>query len=45
VSTLVRRDHLSCLAPIDDVRATATYRMDAALTLVSRALDECARKC
>lgn len=45
VCTLVRPDHLSCLAPIDDVRASAAYRMDAALTLVSRALDECARKC
>lgn len=30
--------HLSVLAPIDDVRGTADYRMDAALTLVRRAL-------
>jgi CO/xanthine dehydrogenase FAD-binding subunit len=45
ISSLVRVDHLSALAPIDDVRATATYRRDAALTLVSRALEECVRKC
>jgi CO/xanthine dehydrogenase FAD-binding subunit len=45
ISSLVRLDHLSALAPIDDVRATATYRRDAALTLVSRALEECVRKC
>jgi CO/xanthine dehydrogenase FAD-binding subunit len=31
--------HLEQLTPIDDVRATAIYRNDAALTLVSRALD------
>jgi CO/xanthine dehydrogenase FAD-binding subunit len=45
ISSLVRLDHLSALAPIDDVRATATYRRDAALILVSRALEECVRKC
>ena len=33
--------HLSQLSPIDDVRATAVYRSDAALTLVGRALDAC----
>jgi CO/xanthine dehydrogenase FAD-binding subunit len=33
--------HLEPLAPIDDVRATAAYRNDAALTLVRRALDRC----
>ena len=43
VGDLVHRDHLSCLAPIDDVRATATYRLDAAMTLVSRGLKECVR--
>jgi CO/xanthine dehydrogenase FAD-binding subunit len=31
--------HLAGLTPIDDVRATAAYRLDAALTLVRRALD------
>jgi CO/xanthine dehydrogenase FAD-binding subunit len=37
----VTREHLAFLAPIDDVRATAEYRRDAALTLVRRALDAC----
>ena len=32
--------HLGSLAPIDDLRGSATYRTDAALTLVRRALDE-----
>ena len=34
-------EHLAELSPIDDVRATATYRNLAALTLVGRALDVC----
>jgi CO/xanthine dehydrogenase FAD-binding subunit len=33
--------HLRPLSPIDDVRATAAYRNDAALTLVRRALEAC----
>jgi len=33
--------HLATLSPIDDVRATADYRRDAALTLVKRALEAC----
>jgi CO/xanthine dehydrogenase FAD-binding subunit len=37
----VRQEHLDPLSPIDDVRATAEYRMDASLTLVQRALDSC----
>ncbi len=36
---LVAPEHLSTLTPIDDVRASAAYRHDAALTLVRRALD------
>ncbi len=32
-------EHLTALTPIDDVRATAAYRLDAALTLVRRTLD------
>jgi CO/xanthine dehydrogenase FAD-binding subunit len=36
--------HLNKLSPIDDVRASAEYRRDAALTLVGRALDACAQK-
>ena len=42
---VVQPDHLLPLSPIDDVRATAQYRMDAVLTLVARALEECARSC
>jgi CO/xanthine dehydrogenase FAD-binding subunit len=34
-----RPEHLAPLAPIDDVRGTGEYRLDAALTLVRRALD------
>ncbi len=37
----VRAEHLEPLSPIDDVRATAAYRRDAAMTLVARALDAC----
>ncbi|HEX9112280.1 MAG TPA: FAD binding domain-containing protein [Terriglobales bacterium] len=37
----VRQEHLQPLSPIDDVRATAEYRMDASLTLVQRALNSC----
>ena len=33
--------HLSELTPISDVRASASYRLDAALTLVRRTLDAC----
>jgi CO/xanthine dehydrogenase FAD-binding subunit len=41
---LVKREHLAQLSPIDDVRATADYRRDAAFTLVGRALEECLLK-
>jgi CO/xanthine dehydrogenase FAD-binding subunit len=34
--------HLETLSPIDDVRATAVYRREAALLLVQRALESCA---
>jgi CO/xanthine dehydrogenase FAD-binding subunit len=37
--------HLAALSPIDDVRATAAYRHDAALTLVRRALELCVEGC
>ena len=33
--------HLEPLSPIDDLRGTAAYRMDAARTLVARALEQC----
>jgi CO/xanthine dehydrogenase FAD-binding subunit len=32
---------LAALSPADDVRATASYRRDAALTLVRRTIDAC----
>lgn len=34
----IKPDHFSDLTPIDDVRATAAYRRDAAMTLVRRAI-------
>ena len=37
----VTPEHLAPLSPIDDVRATAQYRLDASLTLVQRALNCC----
>lgn len=37
-----RPQHLQPLQPIDDARASARYRLEAALTLVRRALDELA---
>jgi len=40
---IVSARHLESLSPIDDVRATGEYRREAALTLVRRALDQCAR--
>ena len=41
---IVEDKHLAHLSPIDDVRASASYRRDAARILVQRALEECARK-
>jgi CO/xanthine dehydrogenase FAD-binding subunit len=41
LSKFVRPEHLAPLSPIDDVRATAEYRMDASLRLVQRALSAC----
>jgi CO/xanthine dehydrogenase FAD-binding subunit len=37
-ATIVRAEHLAGLAPIDDVRGSAAYRRDAALTLTRRLL-------
>jgi len=39
---LIQAQDLAGLSPIDDVRATADYRRDAALTLLRRAIDACA---
>jgi CO/xanthine dehydrogenase FAD-binding subunit len=36
----VRAEHLAPLSPIDDVRGTAAYRLEAALVMVRRALDD-----
>ena len=36
-------EHLAGLSPIDDLRASAAYRNDAALTLVRRAIECCRR--
>jgi CO/xanthine dehydrogenase FAD-binding subunit len=41
-SARVAARHLAGLAPIDDVRATAAYRLDAALAAVGEALDRAA---
>ena len=40
LAALATTDHLAELAPIDDVRATAAYRHQAAVELVRRALAE-----
>ena len=40
-SKLVSAEHLAPLSPIDDVRATAAYRREAAMTMVQRALEAC----
>jgi CO/xanthine dehydrogenase FAD-binding subunit len=40
LSELVHTEHLSGLRPVSDVRGTAAYRLDAAGTLVRRALDD-----
>src|SRR5271155_1798911 len=39
----IEASDLAALSPIDDVRATAAYRRDAALTLVRRAIETCVR--
>jgi CO/xanthine dehydrogenase FAD-binding subunit len=44
IGAVVSPAHLAPLAPIDDVRATAAYRSDAAATLVARALETLAHE-
>jgi len=44
LGTIVRAEHLASLSPIDDVRATGEYRIEASLRLVQRALNACAEK-
>ena len=41
-STILAARHISGLSPVDDVRATAAYRNDAALHLIGEALDRAA---
>lgn len=41
IGAVVQPKHLSPLSPIDDVRATASYRRDAAITLIARAIEAC----
>ena len=42
IGALVTAEHLAPLAPIADIRGTAAYRLDAAATLVARALERLA---
>lgn len=44
LSRQVKVEHLSVLSPIDDVRATAAFRVDASMCLVQRALEICGAK-
>jgi CO/xanthine dehydrogenase FAD-binding subunit len=39
IGRLVKQEHLAELSPIDDMRATAAYRKEAAQVLVARALE------
>jgi CO/xanthine dehydrogenase FAD-binding subunit len=39
LSSLVAADDLAALTPIDDVRGSAAYRIEAAQELVGRAID------
>lgn len=41
-SSVVTGSHFASLSPIDDVRASAGYRLDAAITIVGEALDRAA---
>jgi CO/xanthine dehydrogenase FAD-binding subunit len=43
LADVARAEHLAPLSPIDDIRGTAAYRRDAALTLLQRALRELAQ--
>jgi len=42
LGAIATTDHLDVLSPIDDIRATADYRREAALTMVRRTLDTAA---
>lgn len=42
LSSVVAGRHFDCLSPIDDVRATAAYRLEAAMAVAGEALDRAA---
>jgi CO/xanthine dehydrogenase FAD-binding subunit len=44
LGAMATQQHLAALSPIDDIRATADYRRDAALTLVRRTLEDCMQR-
>lgn len=44
IADMIRPEHLQNLSPIDDVRATGAYRMEASLELVSRVLSGLTRR-
>lgn len=44
MAKVLKAEFFSRLSPIDDIRATAAYRLEAAQTLVRRALIDCATK-
>ena len=44
IGRLVKQEHLAELSPIDDIRATATYRKEVAQVLVARALEACVER-
>jgi CO/xanthine dehydrogenase FAD-binding subunit len=44
LGTAVAVSHLQPLSPIDDIRATGDYRLDASLTLVRRAIEACVQE-
>lgn len=44
IGQIAVQTHLAPLSPIDDVRATASYRIDASLTLIRRALESCVER-
>ena len=44
IGRLVKQEHLAELSPINDMRATAAYRKEAAQVLVARALEACVER-
>ncbi len=44
IGSMVKQHHLAQLSPMDDVRGSAAYRMEAARVLVERALEACVER-